>query len=122
MATRPLSNCTTPGCPNLVGRGRCPDCRTDRQRQQDAQRPSASARGYGSGWRRVRGAFLKAHPTCQTPGCSSASTEADHYPKTRAELVAAGELHPDAWRFLVARCKPCHSARTLAHLLGRPSP
>lgn len=116
MATRPLSPCVTAGCPNLVGRGRCADCRASRYRQQDATRGTASQRGYGSGWRRVRGAFLKANPWC---ACGDIATEADHYPATRAQLVARGEQHPDAWRFLVARCKPCHSRRTLTALLER---
>lgn len=118
MATRPLSPCLTPGCRELVTRGRCAECTSRRRQQQDARRPDRE-RYNSTGWRRNRGRFLAAHPTCS---CGAPATEADHYPRTRAELLEAGVADPDAWRYLVARCKPCHSRRTLAHLLGRSMP
>ena len=106
MPTRGLKPCAQPGCPALVEHGRCP-----RHRPPSTDpRPSAARRGYDRHWRRISAAFLKANPVCVD--CGHPSSQADHAPVTRRELVAAGVEHPDAWVYLQARCRPCHSART----------
>lgn len=73
-------------------------------------RPTAADRGYDSKWRRNRARFLAAHPTCID--CGEPATVADHAPRSRRELLAAGEPHPDAWKHLQPRCEPCHNKRT----------
>ena len=108
------SVCTEPGCPALVpGKGRCP------AHGKPDLRPSASAQGYGSAWRKTRDAFIAAHPTCQGdgtgahhPGCNGRATVADHDPLTRRELVARGDPDPDAWSHLVARSHLCHGRKS----------
>lgn len=58
----------------------------------------------------MRATFLAAHPTCID--CGAPSTEADHDPISRRDLVAMGDPDPDAWHHLKPRCKPCHARRT----------
>lgn len=71
----------------------------------EAERPSAAKRGYDAKWRRVRAAFLKAHPVCD---CGAPASEADH-------VIPLREGGSHAWANLRARCKPCHSSKTAAH-------
>jgi 5-methylcytosine-specific restriction protein A len=62
--------CAEPGCPQLVPPGptRCPKCQAelDRKRyaRQDAERPSAAARGYDERHREWRAKILKRDPVC----------------------------------------------------------
>lgn len=78
-------------------------------------RANATDRGYDAKWRRNRARFLKANPSCTD--CGQPATVADHDPVSRRDLIARGEKHPDAWRHLKPRCKPCHDRRT-----GRAQP
>jgi 5-methylcytosine-specific restriction protein A len=98
--------CTHPGCKML-------NCtvhqRTPSQQRQPDLRPSAARRGYGDHWRKVRAAFLLAHPTCED--CSRIATIADHVPNRR-ELVRMGVPDPDVDEYLHARCKICHDRKT----------
>lgn len=92
----------------------CPRCRLTyegegcprhpRPRRPDP-RASAARRGYGAAWRKMRAAFLRAHPTCQAPGCGRPSAHADH----RKPRAAGGADHPSN---LVALCASCHSRKT----------
>lgn len=68
----------------------------------NGNRPSAAKRGYGSKWRLIRAAFLKAHPVCD---CGAKATEADH-------AVPLREGGSNAWSNLRPKCKPCHSRKT----------
>ena len=79
----------------------------ERQAYYDAQRPSSTARGYDGEWRRLRAAFLVAHPLCCVVGCGKPATDADH--------IADVRRHPDlrlAWSNLRPYCHPHHSQRT----------
>ncbi len=109
-----LVTCPVPGCPRLTGGGRCP-VHLARPRQA-----SATARGYGSEWRRIRKAFLAANPRCvgdgtgsHHPSCDGYATIPDHDPITRAELVRMGVPDPDAFYRMKPRSKPCHNSKTL---------
>lgn len=117
---RALRVCSTPGCPVLVEPPgtRCPD--HPRRSPVEDRRPNATDRGYGAGWRRVRGAFLKAHPRCVL--CAGPATVADHHPRTRRELEAAGDPHPDAWRHLRPLCQSCHNRHTAVTSTGWGTP
>jgi 5-methylcytosine-specific restriction endonuclease McrA len=62
--------CLTPHCPGYaVKDGRC----LDHQRLA-----SSTARGYGSGWQRLRLRILARDPYCTEPGCTAPSTTVDH--------------------------------------------
>lgn len=70
MPQRPPQACMRPGCPAVVRDGRyCeqhrPPARTTTE--YDQQRGSASQRGYGAYWRRLRLLFLRRHPLCADP-------------------------------------------------------
>ncbi|KUL59673.1 holin [Streptomyces albidoflavus] len=113
MARRALRVCSEPGCPEYTQQGRCPD----HQRQAEARRGTAHQRGYGAQHRtRFRRGVLDAQPVCvlcrQKP-----ATEADHWPRSRRELVAAG-LDADDPQYGRGLCKPCHSSETAEHQPG----
>lgn len=61
-----LRVCTTPGCGELVSKGRCPEC----ERKATQQRGSARARGYDAQWERTRADYLQAHPYCECDECA----------------------------------------------------
>ena len=84
---RVLGPCTHSGpdglCPNraTAGHGRCErHARQERQRF-DRERGTATQRGYGAEWRRIRAAVLAQQPYCAEPGCAQLSTDVDHEPR-----------------------------------------
>lgn len=108
MMMRLRSVCAEPGCPNLsVPRdSRC----------QVHKRGTAAQRGYDSRWNRRRAAFLARHPTCVE--CGQPSTDADHDPIDRRDLVAMGIEDPDQEQYLQAKCGRCHKRRTRMQAQG----
>jgi 5-methylcytosine-specific restriction protein A len=121
--------CLEPGCPHpATDRGRCATHNRERKRQWDARRPSASERGYTSaGHRQFRRQVLERDPYCTCPGCPSCtavgtrclrdSTQADHFPHSRSELVLAHK-DPNDPRAGRGMCGPCHSHSTTQHQPG----
>lgn len=125
MTRRPPRVCTR--CRQTVPAGQpCPTCAPQLEREADARRGSAHARGYNRLHRgRFRVAVLRRDPvcTCNTacresgvvvhePGdCDQVSTVADHWPLTKKELRERGldEHDPEYGRGL---CKPCHDRHT----------
>lgn len=110
--------CSTRGCATVVPRGqrdnRCVEC--SRKAEQD--RGSAHERGYGRRHREVfRAGVLARHPLCQHQGCVRRSTDADHWPLSRRDLVAAG-LDPNDPRHGRGLCHAHHSAETASHQPG----
>ena len=113
MSLRP---CTESGCPNLIERGnsRCEDCRLAYARQLDKRRDTN--RGYASpGHRRFRRQVLDRDPLCVL--CGDVATIADHFPKSRRELIDAG-LDPNDPKRGRGLCKSCHDRETAAHQPG----
>ncbi|MGH6657600.1 MAG: HNH endonuclease signature motif containing protein [Actinocrinis sp.] len=117
MPTRPQPYCRGRNrrCPNkAVIHGLCKDCHDEREREYDAQRPNATARGYDARWRETRRAYLNGHPYCESDACKAlpawkrpAAREVDH-------IDGLGPLGPRGHDpdNLRALCKPCHSKRT----------
>lgn len=112
------ANRTCPRCHTKYRADRCPTCRERDTAMVEARRPSSTQRGYGSKWGIIRAAFLKAHPTCCIPGCGAPAEVPDHHPVSRAELVAQGDPHPDAWARLRPLCLPCHRRETARNQPG----
>ncbi|GAA1361297.1 hypothetical protein [Brevibacterium luteolum] len=110
-----MKPCNAPGCPTLVavGTGRC----QAHQAEAEQRRGSSTARGYGRAHRRrFRPAVLARNPICVI--CfRRPSTEADHFPLSRAELIDRG-LDPNDPQHGRGLCKPCHSAETATHQPG----
>jgi 5-methylcytosine-specific restriction protein A len=113
---RALKVCSTPTCPNLVERGRCPTCLA----QAEQRRGTRQQRGYGRQHEtRFRHGVLRRDPLCvcvdtahgHGPRCLAPATVADHYPRTRRELV---ELRLDANDPQYGRglCEDCHNKHT----------
>lgn len=61
MAIAPPRPCAR--CGRLV-RGRCPTCKQRRDREHDAARPGASARGYDAEWATLAREWLARYPWC----------------------------------------------------------
>lgn len=106
MPTRARQHCTHPGCPNLVPSGRCPQ----HQHRPRDQRPTPAARGYDRQWRNHIRPYLAQHPHCAI--CGATAKAADHHPRTRRELIAAGVQDPDAWHRLRPLCIRCHNRQS----------
>lgn len=77
----------TGSCPQLTKTGRCVRC----DRTADRRRGTAYQRGYSSlGHKRFREGVLKRDPVCAIDGCEEPSTDADHFPRGRDELIRQG--------------------------------
>ncbi len=112
------------GCPTLVphGQSRCEACTTTATRARGTSRQ----RGYdGAHERRFRKPVLRRDPlcTCETAGhghtgqCLAPSTVADHYPRSRRDLVAAG-MDPNDPTHGRGLCKSCHDRETSKYQPG----
>jgi 5-methylcytosine-specific restriction endonuclease McrA len=76
-------------------------CQTRRDREHDARRPSAVARGYGSKWREARAGFLAKHPTCCR--CGKPATVVHHTTPHRGDRALF--WNRALWAPV---CQPCH--------------
>jgi 5-methylcytosine-specific restriction protein A len=104
--------CSTPGCPTIYDgtASRCPAHR----RAADKARGN---RGYQSaGHRAFRDAVLARNPVCVI--CRLApSTVADHYPRSRKELITLG-LNPNDPQYGRGLCAADHNRETAIHQPG----
>lgn len=109
-AAHPCGKCGEPV------RGRCSKC----QQQGDRNRGSFADRGYTHRHRTsFRPGVLRKNPTCVCTNtahghdspCGERSTDADHWPLDRRELVARG-LDPDDPKHGRGLCHSCHSKHT----------
>ncbi len=104
MPMRPATPCSVPGCPRpAVSGGRCELHAREHRARQEANRPSAAARGYDARWRRIRAKFLKAHAECVE--CGAPATVADH-------IVPLSQGGTNDWDNLQPLCKRCHDRKT----------
>lgn len=105
MPQHALRPCTAPGCPNLVGRGRCPD----HALQHERQRGSAARRSYGPRHKRQRVLVLARDPICR--GCDLApSTVDDHVVPITAGGSASDDMNQQGL------CTNCHGYKTAKEL------
>ena len=110
MPTRAPRTC--PRCHTRLTPAGCPTCNA----RTEARRGSAAERGYDAGWARNRARYLAAHPRCAL--CGKPSEVPDHHPKSRRQLVAEGDPHPDSWDKLRPLCAPCHRRETARNQPG----
>jgi len=116
VPSKPKSVCPHPGCNRLVRGGKCvKHRRTDTDRARDRYRGSASSRGYGATWRRIREQVLAEQPLCaecERRGKLTPATEVDHVtPK-----VQGGS---DARENLQGLCRHHHARKTAAENIER---
>ena len=74
----------------------------------ESRRPTATQRGYGPQWRRLRRIVLLRNPICGICG-TAPSTEADH-------IIPRRQGGPDTLENLEAKCKPCQSRKTVGEM------
>ncbi len=102
MTRKSLSTCVVKGCPTLTRDSKCPEHR----READRKRGTASERGYGYEWRKIRKAYLERHPICQDrEGCIAPATDVDH-------IDGEGPFGDNSDENLRALCHSHHSRRT----------
>lgn len=108
MPHRPLKPCAVRTCNGRATSGRyCSDhAHLGKQNRKPDTRPSAAARGYDRHWRRIRGSYLKAHPTCELAGCGEPAEEVDH-------ILSLAEGGTHRWENLQSLCKTHHSQKTV---------
>jgi 5-methylcytosine-specific restriction enzyme A len=92
--------CAHPGCPAILehGPGRCPEHRG---------KPRPGTPGYGARWRRLRTAYAREHPHCETPGCGKPVADVDHIDGARP-----GDPTFYDWTNLQSLCRSCHRRKT----------
>ena len=113
----PLKACAVPGCPNRVVKGRCPEHARTSDRQYNARHdrnagdPRSTAR-----WRKIRAAYLFAHPTCECGQHDDLPPFADdvHH---RVALEDGGD--PFDVTNLMAVARACHNKLTAAERMAR---
>jgi 5-methylcytosine-specific restriction protein A len=79
----------------------------------DKRRGSPAQRGYDAAWRRVRGAYLAAHPLCECDDCQAGAKRIT--PAEVVDHIDTIEARPDlrlSWSNLRAMSKRCHDRRT----------
>jgi 5-methylcytosine-specific restriction protein A len=111
---RPKVACRHRGCPELVRPPRR-FCEEHENTSPLAPQPwaknlgkSASSRGYGARWRKLRAAFLRSHPLCAEctrRGRINAATTVDH---VKPKHLGGG----DEWSNLQALCDEHHKRKT----------
>lgn len=85
---------------------RCP-CAEQRKAASDADRPSASRRGYDAEWRAARDDHLARHPICVV--CGSKASLVDHVVSIRK--APHRRLDPTNFQSM---CATCHGRKTAA--------
>lgn len=101
----PRRACSTPRCGGyaLLSRARCAGCQGERDREAADERGSASSRGYGANWRRLRLLVLNREPLCRR--CERPATDVDH-------ILPRSSGGTDDPSNLQALCHACHSSKT----------
>lgn len=109
MPYRPKRPCSYPGCPNLTDGRFCGEhARREARRYERFQRDPATRKRYGGVWRKIRAAYLTAHPLCERcrkQGRITPAEEVHHIePLSRGGTNDPGNL--------MALCTSCHSEIT----------
>jgi 5-methylcytosine-specific restriction protein A len=103
---KPKKPCAYPGCPKLTDGRYCDEhAKAEARRYNRYGRDPESARRYGRTWKKVRAAFLAAHPLCEMCAAEGRLTPATlvHH-KVRLTDGGTGETEN-----LQALCAECHS-------------
>ncbi len=106
MPVKPKKPCAHPMCPQLTDEKYCDEHKEIHQ----ADRESASRRGYDRRWQKARNRYLKSHPLCvkcQEAGRFVTATVVDHIEPHRGDRTLF--WNEANWQSL---CKQCHDSKT----------
>lgn len=110
MPRKPKTPCRYPGCAKLSEGRYCEEhAKLEAKHYERYQRDTRTMQErYGAGWRRVRRAYIAAHPMCEM------CLEAGRYVPAQEvhHKVPLGDGGTNDFRNLMALCKPCHSRIT----------
>lgn len=110
----PIRLCLTPSCPEpATGRGRCDTHRKAREASRSRERRADSHKSFydTKKWRLQARRIKFERPICEH--CDNTLSQEVHHDPPLRILLAEGR-NPYDPAVLVALCKPCHSAATLA--------
>jgi len=93
--------CAAPYCATVID-GPARYCAT-----HGAAHTHSGTPGYGGSWRRVRDAYIAAHPACEQPGCDKRALDVHHIDGRHPSEPGAND-----WRNLQALCRGCHRRET----------
>jgi 5-methylcytosine-specific restriction protein A len=111
MPYKPKRPCAYPGCPKLTDGLFCTEHKkTENRNYTRYRRDPASNKRYGRAWKRIRDRYIAAHPLCEQ--CSAAGRYTPAQEVHHKKPLADGGTHAED--NLMALCKPCHSATTIA--------
>jgi len=107
MPSKPLHPCAQSGCRELTRERFCPaHKREETRRYERFERDPNHDKYYDARWKKIRAAFLRAHPLCERcrdEGRLTAATLVHHKIRVRA----GGSHDPEN---LQALCPACHEA------------
>lgn len=109
MPKKPKRPCSFPGCPELVDGRYCEKHKQEVDRHYNKyKRDPETRKFYGRSWRKIRKAFITAHPLCEECKKHGRFTPVEevHHIKPMSE----GGTHD--WDNLMSLCKSCHSRIT----------
>ncbi|QOQ39385.1 HNH endonuclease [Trueperella pecoris] len=109
MPKKPKRPCSHPACPELTDTRFCPaHAKEEDARYRKYQRDPKINRRYDHRWRKIRTAYVQAHPLCEDcldAGRFTPAAEVHHILP-----LAHGGTHDLA--NLRSLCKPCHSRQS----------
>lgn len=113
MPNRSLKPCSYPNCPNLTQGGLCDTHKRQRTQRYEAERGTATERGYDARWHKVRG-----HKLAQDPLCERCKRQGHD---RVAVLVHHKDRNPknNQWENLESICNPCHDGEHKADRFNR---
>jgi len=111
MPYKPKKPCAHPGCPALTNARFCPaHAKQDARDYEQYRRDPATRKRYGRAWKRIRDAYISAHPLCEQCDAAGRITPAEEV----HHILPLSEGGTHARDNLMALCASCHSGFTLA--------
>jgi 5-methylcytosine-specific restriction endonuclease McrA len=104
--------CLTPGCSEMVERGRCAKHKRERQRAYDSARDSGWKRSrrsfyWSRRWREFRAAYVRKYPLCVRCLAEGRTSPTEHVHHVVPREEAPGRSFDDS--NLEALCASCHN-------------
>lgn len=112
MPIRPPHPCGYRGCPALTHERYCEVHAAEVRTRYDKEHPREDSYYDTTAWRKLRGAFIKAHPVCVDPFGDHARAGLQVKANTVDHKVPREQGGRDSWDNLQALCTICHSRKS----------